>query len=232
MSNGGSREDGTGGIADAPADVVFFEDAAAWRAWLAGHHTSAREILVGFRKKGSGLPSLTWPQSVDEALCHGWIDGVRKRIDDTSYLIRFTPRKPASVWSNVNVKRFTELSEAGLVTPAGQAAFAARSAERSGVYAYEAEQPGALPPGYEELFRAVPQAWAYFTGQAPSYQRTAVHWVLRAKRPETSERRLRALIEASERGERAAPFSYGRSARGSGSASDDGSPAGGGARED
>ncbi len=190
--------------------IVFFERQADWREWLTEHHGSAGELLVGFRKKGSGLPSMTWPESVDEALCHGWIDGVRKRIDETSYLIRFTPRRPGSIWSNVNVKRFAELTGAGLVRPAGQAAFAARRQDRSGIYSYEAPMESVLAPEFETEFQAAADAWAYFGAQAPSYRRTAVHWVMAAKQQATRERRLRMLIEASARGERPKQFSYNR----------------------
>ncbi len=190
--------------------IVYFERRQDWRGWLTEHHESAAELLVGFRKKGSGLPSITWPESVDEALCHGWIDGVRRRIDDTSYVIRFTPRRTGSVWSNVNVKRFGELRAAGLVRPAGEAAFAAREQERSGIYAYEAPREAELSAEFADRFRAAGPAWAFFGEQAPSYRRTTLHWVMAAKQQATRERRLAALIEASAAGERLRQFSYRR----------------------
>jgi uncharacterized protein YdeI (YjbR/CyaY-like superfamily) len=205
-------KDGTGGGAGGSGETgetVFFERPQEWREWLAAHHGSAAELMVGFRRKGSGLPGMTWPESVDEALCHGWIDGVRRRLDDVSYVIRFTPRRPGSIWSNVNVRRFGELREAGRTRPAGEAAFAARRQDRSGIYAYEAPREAELTPPFEAEFRAAAGAWAFFGTQAPSYRRTAVHWVMSAKQQATRERRLRTLIEASARGERPRQFSYG-----------------------
>ena len=136
-----------------------------FRAWLEEHHDSATELIVGFHKKGTGVPSMTWPECVDQALCFGWIDGIRRSIDDSRYTIRFTPRKPASTWSARNIARVAELTKAGSMHPAGLAAFERRSVERSGVYSFER---GAvkLGPAYERQFRAEPGAWAFFQAQA------------------------------------------------------------------
>ncbi len=155
---------------------------------------------MGFHKKGSGLPSITWPEAVDQALCFGWIDGIRKSIDDTSYMIRFTPRKARSTWSAVNIKRAQELAELGLIHPAGIAAFEARTADRSGVYSFEQRGAVALGEELEEEFRANAVAWDFFQTQAPSYRKAAIWWVISAKKDETRRRRLAALIEDSTQG--------------------------------
>src|SRR3712207_1776586 len=141
-------------MGDADGDVLYFETPQAWREWLEAHHESAREVWVGYRKKGTGLPSLTWPESVDQALCFGWIDGIRKSVDESSYKIRFTPRRTRSTWSNVNIKRVKELTELGLMRPAGIRAFEGRATQRSGTYSFEQERPAELPPEYEEQLRA------------------------------------------------------------------------------
>jgi uncharacterized protein YdeI (YjbR/CyaY-like superfamily) len=187
-------------------DPVFFATPEAFRAWLAEHHADETELLVGFHRTGSGKPSITWPESVDQALCFGWIDGVRRRLDDTSYSIRFTPRKARSIWSAVNVRRFAELREQGLVAPAGLAAFARRREEDTAIYAHEARQQPTLSAEQEAEFRARPEAWAWFGARSPSYRRTAVHWVLRAKREETRRRRLAQLIECSAQGRTIPPL--------------------------
>jgi uncharacterized protein YdeI (YjbR/CyaY-like superfamily) len=184
---------------------AFFKTPADFRRWLERHHDSARELLVGFYKVGSGRPSITWPQSVDQALCFGWIDGVRRRIDDESYTIRFTPRKPRSIWSAVNIRRATELKEQGLMQPAGLRAFEQRSPQRSAIYSYE-KAPAELPAEAEAAFRKRKAAWAFFSAQAPSYRRVAVHWVTTAKKEETRARRLEKLIEASAEGRRLDQF--------------------------
>ena len=181
-------------------EPIFFETPAEFRAWLEEHHADEAELLVGFHKKGSGRPSMTWPESVDQALCFGWIDGVRRGIDEHSYTIRFTPRKTRSTWSVVNVKRAKELIEEGLMRSAGLAAFERRSEDRSGIYAYEQREEAKLDPAAEKEFRANQKAWAFFSDQAPSYRRTATHWVIRAKKEETRRRRLKALIEDSAAG--------------------------------
>jgi uncharacterized protein YdeI (YjbR/CyaY-like superfamily) len=146
---------------------------------------------------GSGRPSITWPQSVDEALCVGWIDGIRKRLDEHSYVIRFTPRKPGSIWSAVNIRRMGELQAEGRVLPAGEAAFARRRDNKSAIYSYEQRKSAELPPEYEARFRQNAAAWDYFQAQAPWYRRTATHWVTSAKKEETREKRLATLIDDS-----------------------------------
>lgn len=181
---------------------TFFPTPAAFRAWLAQHHERSTELLVGFHKVGTGTPSITWPESVDEALCFGWIDGVRKRIDDERYTIRFTPRKPRSTWSAVNVARVAELTREGRMQPAGLAAFARRAEERTAIYAHERTKDAELGPADERAFRANAAAWAFFQAQAPSYRRTVIHWVVSAKRDETRRRRLAKLIETSAQGRR------------------------------
>ena len=155
------------------------------------------ELTVGFHKKGSGLPSITWPEAVDQALCFGWIDGVRKSIDDTSYTIRFTPRKPRSIWSAVNIARAQALQGDGLMHPAGIAAFAARSEDRSAVYSFEQKGAVALDADLEAEFRTNTVAWDFFRTQAPSYRKAAIWWVISAKKDETKRKRLAALIDDS-----------------------------------
>ena len=175
----------------------FFATPEEFRAWLAEHHATSRELWVGFHKKGSGVPSITWPEAVDEALCYGWIDGVRKRIDDARYVIRFTPRQPRSTWSAVNVRRVAELTRMGRMHPAGLAAFARRAGDRTAIYAYEQRQAAVLDPAAEAAFRADASAWAFFEAQAPWYRRAAIHWVTSAKKEETRRSRLAQLIDDS-----------------------------------
>lgn len=184
-------------------DVRFFETPDQFRAWLEAHHETATELWVGFYKKATGRPSITWPEAVDQALCFGWIDGVRRSVDEHSYANRFTPRKAKSAWSNVNIAKVQTLLEQGLMRPAGLRAFEAREAGNSGVYSFE-QRPQALPPEYEQQFRAHGPAWAFFEAQPPGYRRTAMHWVLSAKREETRQKRLATLIEDSARGRRIA----------------------------
>jgi uncharacterized protein YdeI (YjbR/CyaY-like superfamily) len=185
---------------------IFFATPSAFRAWLAANHAKARELLVGFHKVGTGKPSLTWPQSVDQALCYGWIDGVRRSLGADSYTIRFTPRRPRSIWSLVNKRRFGELRKQGLVSPAGLAAFTLRTAARTGVYSSERRTPARLPPAHEKALRANARAWAYFQARPPWYQRTALHWVVSAKKEETRERRLQTLIADSAAGRTIGPL--------------------------
>ncbi len=184
---------------------IFFESPDAFRECLENNHEKAAELLIGFYKKASGKPSMTWPESVDQALCFGWIDGLRKRIDDIRYSIRFTPRKPGSIWSAVNIRRATELAKLGLMTPAGLRAFEKRTEDQSRIYSYE-NAPRTFPPAFEKKFRAVKKAWQYFNGQPPSYRRVAIHWILSAKREETRERRLSILIDDSAKGRRLAEY--------------------------
>ena len=180
----------------------FFATPEAFRRWLRANHGRARELWVGFYKRASGRPSITWPESVDEALCVGWIDGVRRSIDDECYMIRFTPRRPESVWSAVNRRRMEALLAEGRVEPAGKAAFEVRRADRSGIYAYENRASAAFDDAEEAAFRAVRGAWEYFAAQPPSYRHTVTWWVRSAKRPETKARRLTQLIAHSAAGER------------------------------
>lgn len=177
----------------------FFLTPAAWRDWLQQHHDQQKELLVGFYKKDSGKQSITWPESVDIALCFGWIDGVRRKVDDVSYSIRFTPRKPRSIWSAVNMKRVEELTKQGLMHPAGIKAFEARQEERSGIYAFEQESVK-FETTQERQFRANGVAWKFFHSQPPWYQRTATWWVVSAKREETKQKRLATLIQDSAEG--------------------------------
>jgi uncharacterized protein YdeI (YjbR/CyaY-like superfamily) len=187
-------------------EPTFFATPADFRAWLERHHERDSELIVGFHKRGSGRPSITWPEAVDQALCFGWIDGVRRRIDDTSYSIRFTPRKARSTWSAVNIKRMKELVEGGLVAPAGLAAFERRADDRSAIYSYEQRKAADLEADQERRLRADERAWAFFEAQPPSYRRAAIHWVTSAKKPETRDRRLAQLIECSAAGEPVPPL--------------------------
>ena len=184
------------------AAPVFFEDAQAFRAWLAAHAHTERELLVGFHKVGTGKPCMSWSESVDQALCYGWIDGVRKGLDDTSYTIRFTPRKPRSIWSAVNIDKVARLREQGLMTPAGEAAFAQRSDDRSRVYSHEREAPAELDPAALARFQANGAAWAFFEACPPGYRRRMLHVVTSAKKAETRAARLDRLIEACAQGRR------------------------------
>lgn len=175
----------------------FFTSPDAFRAWLVRNHARATEVLVGFHKRATGKPTLTWPQSVDEALCFGWIDGVRRRIDNTAYSIRFTPRKPTSIWSAINVRKVEALRAAGKMTPAGERAFSHRKPHKTGVYSFERKAAAVLPPAYARRLRAATPAHAYFTAQPAWYQRTSIHWVISAKQEATRERRLAQLIADS-----------------------------------
>jgi uncharacterized protein YdeI (YjbR/CyaY-like superfamily) len=178
----------------------FFATPDDFRAWLEENHARQQELFVGFYKRDSGKPSITWPESVDAALCYGWIDGVRNSIDATSYRIRFTPRKPTSTWSAVNVKRVAELTRLGLMRSAGVKAFEARRGDRTGIYAYEQRKTATLGPTFEEQFRANKKAWLFFQAQPPWYRRTATYYVISAKQEQTRLRRLAQLIADCERG--------------------------------
>ena len=188
---------------------TFFATAAEFRRWLKRHHRSERELWVGFHKKSSGRPSLSWPESVDEALCFGWIDGVRRTVNGESYAIRFTPRRSGSTWSAVNTRRAEELIREGRMQPAGLRAFEARDPEKSGVYSFEQRTAARLSPEAEAQFRANPAAWSFFESQPPGYRRTAVWWVVSAKRESTRARRLETLIEDSAASRRIAPLRRG-----------------------
>jgi uncharacterized protein YdeI (YjbR/CyaY-like superfamily) len=185
---------------------TFFPTPAAFRAWLEEHHATAAELLVGFYKVGSGEPSMTWPESVDEALCFGWIDGVRKRLDERRYTIRFSPRKPGSVWSGVNINRARALIDRGLMRPAGLQAFEVRRENRSGVYSYE-QRSVELPEPFRGLLKADAAAWRFFAAQPPSYRKAVCWWVVSAKRDRTRLKRVEKLRAHSARGERIPEFS-------------------------
>lgn len=178
----------------------FFTESGEFRQWLEQHHNSEQELWVGYYKKGAGKPTITWPESVDEALCYGWIDGLRKSLGAESYMIRFTPRKPRSIWSVVNMNRVEELKSQGRMKPEGLRAYELRSAERSAVYSFEQKEPAKLSDAFEERIRANQQAWNYFQAQAPWYKKAAIHWVMSAKKEETRVKRLAVLIEDSEQG--------------------------------
>jgi uncharacterized protein YdeI (YjbR/CyaY-like superfamily) len=184
------------------SEPPYFASAAAFGAWLADHHETETEVWVGYWKRHTGKPSLTWSEAVDEALCFGWIDGVLRRVDDERHVQRFTPRKPASNWSAVNVAKVAALREGGRMRPAGEAAFARRRDDRTGVYSFEQPEEPELDAAQRARFEADPAAWAFFQAQPPSYRRQASWWVISAKRPETRERRLATLIADSAAGER------------------------------
>jgi uncharacterized protein YdeI (YjbR/CyaY-like superfamily) len=182
-------------------EPVYFPSPAAFHDWLEAHHAHAAELWVGYHKVGTGTPSMTWPQSVDEALCFGWIDGVRRRVDDERYAIRFTPRRRGSVWSRVNLGRVEALIAEGRMRPAGLAAYEARDPAAAG-YTYE-DRPQELPEPYASAFRdRDATAWEFFIAQSPSYRRTAIGWILAAKREETRLRRLEQIVAASAGGTR------------------------------
>jgi uncharacterized protein YdeI (YjbR/CyaY-like superfamily) len=185
---------------DLPVNPTFFATPGEFRTWLETHHVCEQELWVGYYKKESGRPSMTWPESVDEALCFGWIDGLRKRIDAASYMIRFTPRSPRSTWSAVNINRVTELAQLGKMQPAGLKAFAERAEDRSGIYAYENRKQAALNEADEQRFRGNAEAWAFFQAQPAGYRSTAIWWVITAKKEETRQSRLSRLIDDSALG--------------------------------
>ena len=181
--------------------VVFFKTPAALRAWFAKHHATAAELWVGYYKVGTGKPSVTWPESVDEALCCGWIDGIRKRIDDHSYKIRFTPRKKGSTWSDVNVRRVKALTAEKRMLPAGRAAFDPKRTYQYGVYSYE-QRRAELDEPYLSRFKAHKAAFEFFMAQPPGYRKIAIWFVVSAKKEETRSKRLEILIERSAGGTR------------------------------
>jgi uncharacterized protein YdeI (YjbR/CyaY-like superfamily) len=175
----------------------FFKSPSAFRAWLERNAAEATELIVGFHKTASGKASITWSEAVDEALCFGWIDGVRKRVDEHSYQIRFTPRKPASNWSAINIEKVRVLTEQGRMTPDGHAAFARRRDDTSRTYSYEQRKRAKLTPVAEARFRKQRAAWSFFAAQAPSYRQVMTWWIVSAKKETTREQRLARLIEAS-----------------------------------
>lgn len=180
---------------------VFFKNQDEFREWLRKNHLKETELIVGFHKVTSGKPNMSWSQSVDQALCFGWIDGVRRSIDKDSYCIRFTPRRAGSIWSAVNIKKIEELTKNGLMYPAGTEIFASRKPANANLYSFE-NKPNELPEEFEKKFRANKKAWEFFSKLAPSYKRTTMFWIMAAKQEETRKRRLDKTIEESEKGKR------------------------------
>jgi len=176
---------------------TFFPNPKDFRKWFEKNHKTAKELLVGFYKVTSGKKSITWPESVDEAICFGWIDGVRKSIDSESYSIRFTPRKPGSIWSAINIKKVEELTKKGLMYPAGNMAFSKRQEKKSAIYSYE-KKPETLSSGFLKKLKANKKAMIFFQSMAPSYQRACIHWIMTAKQEATKIKRLEELIHDSE----------------------------------
>jgi uncharacterized protein YdeI (YjbR/CyaY-like superfamily) len=179
----------------------YFKSATDFRAWLEANGATARELWVGFYKKASGRGGLAYKEAVDEALCFGWIDGIKKRVDEVSYMHRFTPRTAASIWSAVNLKRMTELIAAGRVAAAGRAAYEQRDPTRTQRYSFE-NTPAAFDAALERRFKASTRAWRFFREQPPGYRKLVTFWVMSAKKEETRQRRLAALIEDSAEGKR------------------------------
>lgn len=179
---------------------LFFATPEDFRKWLGENHMKETEVLVGFYKKGTGKASMNWSESVDQALCFGWIDGVRRSIDSESYYNRFTPRKPNSNWSIINIKKVEELTKAELMTPEGRKAFEARKEDKTGIYSHEKEH--ILDPAYEKQFKSNKNAWDFFEKQAPSYKKTMIHWLMSAKQEKTRLSRLEKVIGESEHSRR------------------------------
>jgi uncharacterized protein YdeI (YjbR/CyaY-like superfamily) len=179
----------------------FFKNQAGFRKWLDANHKKERELFVGFYKVDSGKSNMTWSQSVDEALCYGWIDGVRKSIDDERYCIRFTPRKPTSTWSRVNIDKVEKLTGQGLMQPAGLEAFKNCKQDNSGIYSFESETKN-LTGDFEIQFKSNKKAWDFFSIQAPSYRKAVVHWIMTAKQDATKFNRLQKTIAESEKQKR------------------------------
>jgi len=184
------------GVDNQNMEPKFFSSPDQFHQWLKKHQDSATELLVGFHKKTSGKESITYPEALDEALCFGWIDGVRKSIDNASYTIRFTPRKSKSIWSLVNVRHVERLKQEGRMKPSGLAAFALRDPKRTGIYSFE-NNPRELSAAYTRMFRQNKKAWEFFGAQPPFFRKTAAFYVMSAKKEETQIRRLKQLIESS-----------------------------------
>lgn len=182
-------------------EATFFSTQTAFRNWLKKNYKKETELIVGFYKVDSGKPSMTWSQSVDQALCFGWIDGIRKSIDAESYCIRFTPRKPKSIWSAINIKKVEELTKAGLMMPEGQKAFALRTEENSSIYSHEKE-PAVLDASFLKQFKRNKVAWDFFNTQAPSYKKVMIHWIMSAKKEKNRVSRLERAILLSEQHKR------------------------------
>ena len=182
-------------------EAKFFTSPKQFRQWLERNHDRATELWLGFHKKASGKKSITYAEALDEALCFGWIDGVRRKFNETSYVQRFTPRKPRSIWSNINVRHVERLKKEGRMHPAGLEAYARRDPKRTGIYSFE-NRPRELAPAYETAFRANKAAWKFFQEQPPFYKRLMIFRTMSAKKEETQLRRLKELIESSKKGVR------------------------------
>lgn len=181
---------------------LFFDSPQAFRAWLELHAATTSELLVGFHKVATDKPCMSWSESVDEALCFGWIDGKRKRIDDQSYSIRFTPRKKSSIWSQINIDKMDNLRAQGRMTAAGELAFSYRTEQKSAVYSHEQETVASLTAEELTIFQANTAAWSFFAATPPGYQKVLLHWICSAKKAETRVSRLTKLMEASAAGKR------------------------------
>ncbi len=183
--------------------TIYFDSPEAFYRWLEEHHQTETVVWVGYYKKHTGIPSLTWPESVDQALCFGWIDGLRHTVDDQRYRIRFTPRKATSNWSDVNVKRYAELVKEKKIQPAGKAAWARKKKEKSGVYSFE-QNPDklTLPEEYETILKKDKKAWAFFQSLTPSVLKPSIWWVVSAKQETTRQRRLAELIRCCKEGKK------------------------------
>jgi len=177
-------------------NILFFSSQAEFRKWLSKNHKKETELIVGYYKIASGKPSMTWSQSVDQALCFGWIDGIRRSIDEESYCIRFTPRKPTSIWSSINIQKAKELTKAGLMHAQGIKAFEIRNKTKSGIYAHE-NTPSTLNKHFEKQFKLNKQAWSFFSNQSTSYKKMIIHWIMSAKQETTQLSRLNKTIIAS-----------------------------------
>ncbi len=180
---------------------VFFADQYKFRKWLEKNHKTEKELIAGYYKTDTGKPSMSWSESVDQALCFGWIDGIRRKLDEESYCIRFTPRRPDSNWSALNISKVEKMKEAGLMTAAGLELYEKRKDKNSEKYSYE-NLPATLTPEMEKTFRKNKAAWEFFQKAAPSYKRVHIYWVNEAKQEATKLNRLKKLIEASEKGEK------------------------------
>ena len=178
------------------ADPVYFNDQDEFRQWLEKNHDKESEIIAGYYKVGTGKPSMTWSESVDQAICYGWIDGIRRSVDKERYTIRFTPRRPGSIWSNVNIRKAEELKKRGLMKKPGLEVYNNRKDAKSGLYSFENEITS-LDKRFEKVFKTSKSAWEFFLKQAPSYRKTRIHWIMSAKQEATRLARLNKLIRAS-----------------------------------
>lgn len=181
-------------------EIVFFQGPAAFRKWLMKFHAKEKELFVGYYKKSTGLPTMTWSESVDQALCFGWIDGIRRSIDQERYYIRFTPRNPKSIWSKINLEKMEVLLNNNLVAAAGRAVYDQRNRNKVNIYSFEQTQEVVLKPVYLKKFKADKPAYTWFVGSSPSYKKTAIHWVMSAKQEVTQSKRLHELISDSAQG--------------------------------